>query len=56
MIEEGIINEIYDSIYWDAEYNIKYMKDYRPDKESSNLMYLYLNVNNFKYSEWCWID
>ena len=44
MVEKGIRGGICHSIYWYAKSNIKYMKDYHKNKESSCLQYW--DVNN----------
>ena len=45
MVEKGITERIYPSIYQYAEANNKYMKDYDKNKESSYTQYW--DVNNF---------
>ena len=43
MVEKGIRGGICHSIYWYANVNKKYMKDYDRNKESSYLQYLHVN-------------
>ena len=64
LVEEGIRGGIYHAIYWYANTNNKYMKDYDKNKELSHLKYwgdidnLYgwaisqkLPVSDFKWAE-----